>query len=280
MANQKCVLMFGYYRWGWTETYYRADASPVAAADWFIDHASSFVVGRALGVYLEAVRCSDEANPRDTDLRSVAHINVGGRREDAPTDPGVIQDTALIRCQAADGTSRHVFMRGLQDDMINIVAGQSVPSPGGIVTINAFRNLLTQNGFYIKKLKDEEDVEWNLMVNVRASVEPAGYTVISTNGEHGILKNDRVYFKGVNKCQIPWLSGQYTVVDATALTITINQEYLSKEAFIAPREAYVREADYEYPAITRSQFVRFTSRDTGRPTVLSRGRRRGNSCRR
>lgn len=271
----KLVFSYNQFNQGWSETWYKAGDEFRAATGFTPLQISAFLQFRDPRVQLFTIRGSQIGTPRNAYLRIISQGVLPN--PDLTYDPDVSATCALMRLMTAEGLTRHLWIRGLPDQFVvrSFSTGRSIPSAGFNTALDNFRSLLPNMGLCLQKLNGTGINPW---FNV-TKMEPDDVFSQSTKvsllvGSVAPPAGSRVLFKGVPTSALPYFRPQYTIqrrVDD--LHFTVNYPWQSALVAYFPPNAYVRRVTYAYPQITEIDFERFATRDTGRPTVPSRGRR-------
>jgi hypothetical protein len=271
----KLVFSYNQFNQGWSETWYKAGDEFRAATALTPAQIAAFLQFRDPRVQLYTIRGSLIGTPRNAYLRVIQQGVLPNPALEY--DPDVSATCALMRLMTTEGLSRHLWIRGLPDQFVvrAFSTGRSIPSAGFNSALDNFRSLLPNMGLCLQKLNGTAVNPW---LNV-TKMEPDDIFSQSTKvtllaGSIGPQPGQRVLFKGISTASLPYFRSQYTVqrrVDDTHFTV--NYPWQSPLAAYFPPNAYVRRVTYSYPQITEIDFERFATRDTGRPSVPSRGRR-------
>lgn len=263
---------------GWTETFYRSANSHYEAPFSGATEQRLLEI-RGPGTVLQAIRVSDVAATRSS-------IIIEKNRRITPevgTDQEVVSVAALTRFNTAALNRRHVWFRGLADFEVRTSSeGQSMPEESLLTDLNYIIGRLRTGSdqIYLRRLQGVDVNPWKVVDQLSSGGEGGEHTIIHTVAPHGFSGPSRVYFRGYNRSAFPGLRGQFVALPITENTFRIPLRWPHLASYVAYPAMEYRVVAYTYDAITDGQFVRFTSRQTGRPITQSRGRRPGVSYRR
>lgn len=277
MAFFKVVYIYSTSEYGWTELFYDEAASLDSFATPNATELQRTVQWRGAGVKLLAKKVIEEGGLRRSKIFNLNAKPFFGN-DAAGADVGGV--SAKIRLNFAGGGGRILEARGIADDMIQPRAdGASVPSPALQQFITSYVGWIAyaQNPFLGKRLQSIGANPWKDVVSLTASPANANWTQVTISAIGAPLAaGTEVYFRGVDPLILPWLRGVYrTVGPATTTTFNIPTLYREAADVTTLTNVQWRAALYDYPAITGGNFLRFGTRDTGRPFSQRRGRRRG-----
>lgn len=117
--------------------------------------------------------------------------------------------------------------------------------------------------------------EWHNVVSFAPDPSNEAWTLVTIQDEGESLEvGDTVYFKGMDKLQIPWIEGDYRIVgDVTSTTFSIPTKYREQSDVTKVRNVRWRRAGYYYPPITSMRYLRMGTRKRRGPFGQRRGAR-------
>lgn len=273
---------------GWTETYYIPSATdPIAwiAANGQSTTLKNFVSFRAPLTSIVAIRASQVGAPRVTYTRftfgdpllvGTAGIVSGG----GPDTTGAAARMSMI---AGAGQTRQLWIRGLRDiDISRDGNGNSVASANLTNGFNNMYNALAGWGFAIQNVvvPPNGGLVWYPVQTVApdaANPTTQSFLATTTAPVGGLAAFPALYIRGIPTDNLPGLPTKISVTGVTAtgtVGFTIPYAFRGKvnPQPVAKMKCCVLQ--YNYNTITKWEFEQFTTRKTGRPTFLSRGRAR------
>ncbi len=281
MAAWKLTVYYEFGKTGWSEVYYKdfAGDPPVnIPSTTFLYNLSQ---PRGLGVQLAGTRWTKEGGTRQSTLKRrflVSDVFSG------VLDVGDVPSTsAVLNISGAGGSSRHLWMRGLADIAVRMRQdGTSNPSANLRNMIVGIKNVLVAGTYQIKRKTSITLNPWTKVLQLAQGGFNNQFTLINYAGipPIGLIAGDRVYFRFLDKCKFPRLTGSHIVEIPGLNQIVINENWDYDTQTFAPERMQVRKEVFEYQDINDATFAFFRSRESGRPFDLSRGRSSGASCRR
>ena len=277
MAVFGITLFNRYNKWGWTYGWTKTEPGedpgqinlgPIFGLAWQAVH-NNYVV-------LEGVRVVNLEKPRMALSKSLMLFGTAGA---TPAYPGFSVKMLLT---GAGGASRFLQLRGLPSGWLAIDGPTGLHNLPGVATtaINNFGQQFIDDHYEIRKLIGTITNPNRAITGIRNSTEVPGYLSFWTTPDLGLSTGDRVLIGRADHCQFPGLNGEWEIIDDTADFYTIKYKWREAELLIVtPDGAVARLADYGQHLITGRAIYSVGTRDTGRPSKLSRGRSQGVSCR-
>jgi hypothetical protein len=272
---------------GFSEVFYRSADTAQAATQITQTRINKFIQMRIGGVVLVALKATEVGGLRRSYIRTLNEVRNAGY-SGSPLNPQIATPDvtavcAQIRLGFEGGGSRIVNVRALGD--VETIRNQNfIDNPSGVLrdAINNYLSAVTPD-FLGQKLVDssENGFPWIPVASLEAHPTNSSWTRVNVlNNAQINAANQLVYFSGVDRAVFPGLRGQFRVVEPpTATTFTIPYRYREAVALTTVRNMNVRRAVYTYPALVGRNFddtfVRLTTRKTGRPFGLLRGRASG-----
>jgi hypothetical protein len=293
--------IYEFQRHGWQEVYYSAAGTAEQAASLIPSSQQTMLAPRPPGTVLKGIRVVDVYNPRIGVYRPLGTVRgsyapgAGSPMDETERAPDVSQTAIMLRLGAAAGPSRPIFIRGLRDTLVKRY-DDGLPNWSAISSyISAIFKVITgesgQNPYAIRSTKPVSQavaakVPVKTVVRIddgkaRLNLEAADYTLISVHKnfvfDGGQTSKVIVQGGSADWHDMPGLKGIFRVLqwdDATNSIVIPYRVPLQSNATYGPKKMTVRNLYYDFNAITEYSRVDFRTRDTGRPTGLSRGRSR------
>lgn len=293
MPNYKIVLFYNQYDQGFTETWYTQTTMTagifVYDPQWqsFFASAINF---RGGGVSLVAARWSEIGNPRAsyTWYAGAQFIEIGGTGQN--DEPSAVD--WLVKVNVSDGSSKHMYFRGLQasDVLRDPVTGGPKPSARLLAGLNTYMLWCNSLGLCIQRQQTTK--ENGALVN--AQVIYVRQNLVQTEQSDVVLYTAPVMFgpppyyvrfSNVPKNDMPGFPRNAPVQGLTVLApfyVTVPWRYrANNSASTFPQNMRCIQLNYLYPAVGLPSFangklqsVNFLSRKTGRAFFVPRGRSR------
>lgn len=272
----KLNFMYQFAANGWTESYYVTNTNTAEQNASFGPAGVSAQLGvRAKGVMLIGIRASNVANPRDSFLFLVEEEATG--IPGLPQNPDTAEACALIRLNGQNGSKRFVWMRGIQDRI------SERDLSGNPVLLPSFK---TRLDLWIAAIRSPDGAKLEIRT-IAQPIPPArdpGIIRVAVNATNlywtNIYTNDavptlgqRVVFHKMPSFQFPGLTGSFPVMEVGAGRFTIPYTLRNPTLAFFPPNANFRVAAYVYNGITGYQLEDWRSHRTGRPLLVTRGRR-------
>jgi len=278
MSVFQITLKMGFERWGWTYSYTTTQASE-DPNDYNITSSLLLAIMAAHhdGCTFHAYEVRNLDKPR---LAIPKNVRAGCSAGATPAVPNV---SVKILIRGGNGANRFLQLRGLPLSWTQVSANGGYPVLPGVATsaINAVIQGMVDSGMQIRQVDTTETNPESTITQVKASTTPANFTEISTGTDLGIVAGDRIRISRLNECVVAGLNGDWDVMAEGAGTnfILPKSWLLPDTTVITPTVGVVRKLSYTQRAVTGWNIHSTGSRDTGRPTTLSRGRSRGERCR-
>lgn len=273
MAFFKVVHQFTEADEGFTEVWYREAADLTAATAFSPTTIWNGILFRNALTVWRTIRVSDVLNNRNSLL-----IKVNQAATFSNSTPSV-NNTALIYTVAspAVGASRQVWIRGLDQNAFGRAptSGVDRPNPTTLNQIFNYLRKLQDEGYRVRSLKKitESGMSFRNITGITV-VADTGFVTLNYTGDPVAIGDD-IIVSQINKKNFPGLSGKFKVQPAsTAGNAIIRYNY----HFAGPWPQLTgrfRPAVYNYGAfnLTRSDWSKLASRDTGGNPIHGRGRR-------
>jgi hypothetical protein len=278
MAIFKQVWFFTQFNQGWTETYYLDVANLTFAASPDIATQNVIMGTKIFSVNCTAVRASDVTAPRTSKITALTLT--GQSPPSSALRPDITSTAALVRLFSPGGYPiRSVDLRGLDDFYTERDAntGQSIPNallrgkindfiakiadPRGPYKIKHFNNDLVANPLHA-------------VTSIHPNAINANQADIETPDAAAAPIGTAIVFRGIPQDDLPGLKGTFVVLANSGVALTINYRYRGRTTLYLPTNGFWRKALYTYAGMIDGTFIRFISRQTGRPITPSRGRGR------
>jgi len=281
MAAWKLTVYYEFGKTGWSEVYYKDFAGDPPTTQPSTTFLASLASPRGLGVQLAGTRWTKEGGTRQSTLKR--RFLRSGRNIDPSNISDVPSTAAVLNISGASGSSRHLWLRGAADINVKMRQdGTSNPTSSLIQGITRIRSGLLTGSYQIKRKTPITTNPWTKVVQLAQGGFNNQFTKVTYAAipPIGLIAGDRVYFRFLDKCKFPRLTGSHIVEIGGANEIIINENWEYLAQVFAPERLQVRKEVFEYQDITDASFAFFRSRESGRPFDLSRGRSSGASCRR
>jgi len=281
MPTYRATFFFSQFKQGWTETWF-VDAFTIAQAKVKVTTlAPLLAASRASTVLLDSCRLTQVVPPPPPPSSLPVPLNINGGRVVAGNKllagadfMDVTATAELMRANFDDGSTKALLLRGLLDSDTVRDPVTGAPFPGApLVAANA--NLAAQlvlDGWKGRRT-DKTQIK-NPTLAIQADPGNASLTQITLPGANINVVGDRVHFFKVPLNRVPWLKGIWTVRAIGANSLSIGYPY----PLAAPTpyaNGFVQDIVYAYPLFQFWALEDFRTRQTGRPTLVTRGRSRG-----
>lgn len=274
MPFYKLSFIFKLIDQGWTESYYVQEPTATAAINIDPLTMGKFIDFRAQQTVLQAVRAVEVGGVR----RGVV-LPVNRRGQSSGATPDITGATAQIAYSSPDGHNRKLWVRGLADaDVVRAADGSSQPSAFLNAGLLRMIDQVTYKPFRIQFLTAQP--KYSNLTLMPQTGNDAITTVNFPPAQTTPIPGEYVRFFGYDRCILHNFSAPFRVLAATAGQFSIPYKWRLKDASYAPANLQWAKVVYGYDPIATGGFVQFTTRKTGRPFGLSRGRIPARSCRR
>lgn len=287
--NLRYTFVYQFANNGWTEEFYSQEPGFPQNILWFGTlFRNRCLAFRATGTIIQGVRVINVDAVRQGQLFALATVN------SAPASgatPDVTQVCALSRCNSLAGQGRPLFVRGLRDDITVRNADGSTQTTGPLGNLlasyyNVFNNSLNSTPTWCVRYLQNARTSGSMPIPV-LSVVPAvdypGQTQLNLGpyaGPDGFTGPPwtPAVLSGVPQHDLPGLRGTVPVTffgpgtPPASARLVVPYTMPANATVVNPRKMFVRRAVFLYSPINNITFQRLTSRDTGRPFALSRGR--------
>jgi hypothetical protein len=287
MPDYKITFVYEQGKSGFTEVFYRSATTPQEAANTIsASRISSFLGIRIGGTILRAIKATEVSGLRKSYIRTMnmqfpagALISSGAFTQTVAT-PDVTAVCAQLRFGFNGGGSRIVNVRALGDvDTLRSVTFNDVPSSRLQQLISDYAAAVVVD-FKGQRLVDAgvAGFPWIPAASIAAHPTNPAWSRITVGSQTQFSAiGDLLYFRGVDRAIFPGLRGVFRLVSVpTSTTLDIGYKYREAVSSTGFTDTQVRKAAYTYPALIGAgyadTFVALTTRKTGRPIGLRRGR--------
>lgn len=281
MSIQRVTFFFSQFKQGWSETWY-IDKSTVELGIIAAQQlGQGLVANRASTVLLDACRTVEVdafVAPRRSLSKSLnlpgLRVPVGNKLIAGFDAMDVTATSELMECEFNTGPTKALLIRGLLDgDTVrDPVTGAPLPSPG----LNAGNNIMQAallNGPWLQRRVISTTLKVPTL-QIREDPTNPDLTQIVCAADPVVDVGDIVKFFKVPLKQVPWLKGTWRVIvdDAPNFSIAYKFPLAAPVSFVG---GFVQEVLYQYVTFRGWDLRDFRTRQTGRPTSVTRGRSRG-----
>lgn len=271
MAVFGISMFMRYEKWGWSYNWYKTITGDDPSAwtpplDWF----TRLQACHSNYVVFERFRVVNTEQPRKVFSRPLlASFGTGG-----PTIAHPNYSIELLG-NSEDGARRILQLRGVPAawPAIDPETGQSEVPGDAIQILGAFMQASVDQ-FEIRQLRGL-DVNPNREISLLGqSAAVPGFLAFTTVPDIGLVVNDRVKIGRTPGDIFPGLNQEYKVIHAAGGSYTIDYRWdLGDDAGpYNPDNGVARKAEYTQKLIKEWRVFKVSSRNTGRPSGLSRGR--------
>lgn len=190
--------------------------------------------------------------------------------------------SVVLNLVGANGSSRNLLMRGgLQTwPALDAATGQ-INIPGTART--AYETLIQEienDALEIRQLEPTTVNPNRTITSITQSIQAPGFLSFTSIPDVNVNVGERVKIGRVDPLILPALNGEWEIIAKSLPFYTIAYKWLEgAEEVIVPETGQVRKASYQQRLINGGTIYKVSSRDTGRPFGLSRGRSKGVSAR-
>lgn len=258
---------------GFTEVWYR-EAADLTAASVFSPTLiwNGILFRNALTVW-RTIRVSDVANNRNSIL-----VKIGQAATFSNSTPSV-SNTALVYTVVSPsvGASRQVWFRGLDQNAFGRAPTSGVDRPNTTTLTQIFNYLLKLQdaGYRVRSLKKitESGMSFRNINGITVTAD-SGFVTLNYTGDIVAIDSE-IIVSQINKKNFPGLQGKFKVQPGSTVgnaIIRYNYHFAGPWPQLTGR---FRPAVYNYGAfnLTRSDWSKLASRDTGGNPIHGRGRR-------
>ncbi len=281
----KVIIFWSLFGNGWQEVYYRSIEDPKEASNFTEEQRRAFYQLHHPEIVWQATRASLIGSPRQSYLRVYNDPTLPILDTTTLPKPDITNSCARVRLTDNTLHTRYVWWRGMYDNDIerDPLTGASLPTDRWRTAFNNWKALLPNMALSIRyrtPVGGAPLFNWQPVLSFQADLTFTSRTRINlAAGFTAPIKGDVIYFQHVDQTQMPGLVGNFTVVDAGALTATINYRYKNKDAIFFPTRTAFRKYAPNYTQLNTAEFMKFATRQTGKVTTSDRGRRSGISLR-
>lgn len=294
MPNYKLVINYEFGKQGWDEVFYKSSdltAEVLAASfgpsaggggggggSWgsFVQVATNL---RAPGVTLTSVTASDEATP----FLASKHTYNFTQGAVAGAAPDVTNTAVRCILNATGGRYRHLWLRGLNDTWtIRTAAGAMNLAPALTSYIQQYLAEIISQQFAVKRMGNQTSYPWFNVTSVAPmTIDGTKYLSFTSLRDPAYPVGSVVSMSRFPQTVFGGLKGNWKIIKVVGGAMAVNYPWLlGDNATPSVTGARVRAAAFNYPLIANAQIQALATHDTGRPTNLPRGRRRGLRIRR
>jgi hypothetical protein len=269
----KVIWAFRLSNRGWTETYYYAGTDLSAAR---LAHDDE-VINRRLRmcsppVVLQSIVFQAQDGSRASRLKTIERPGFGvAGLDNQPDNPTT---AALVRFRTPGNNIRSLWVRGLRD-VETRWSDNLISLPQGTLR-EYLQGWITQciNFYDIRYVRPVANtVDFAILAVQPHQANPFWTDLVFAGPEHGFLASQLIRVTRVPQIQAPGLSGVYTAEAVAAEKVTVAYRLPSGAATPLLRPGHARQVEYASARIAGGSFLRFSTRDTGRPTGAPRGRK-------
>lgn len=281
MPDYQFTMLNNYDRWGWSYVMYgnSISADPNTALAVFTpDLIISWQACHNNFVTLAAIRAVNLDDPRRAVTRD--YVNIYGIAGAEAAHPAF---AIKLGFTTASGQKRTMAMRGLPEawPQIDGATGNAELPPDAYSAINAWGSSLIASQFAVRKALDQVDHPFFGISSINTSVTPLGQTLLGVEAGHDIDVGDQVYIGQVTDPRFCNMNGYWKVLNVAGDFVTINRVLETGPAYPAYlTSGHIRVIEKALDLFTSRVIKGVSTRNTGRPFGLSRGRSSGGSCRR
>jgi hypothetical protein len=263
---------------GWTENYYWQGASAELAATPTGKAVNDRIAFLHASCSLQKIRAQAVPHNRNVFVKS---IGLSGLRNPGGAVPGPDEANTSALCQlksTANNSQRHIWFRGLADlDVaLNPTSGVSEPSAFLSARLTTFLADIATQPYYIQSNTPLGASPYIYQTAVSVTgVVGAGMATITFIGTSQAAIGQRIVLGQFSPKLFPGLNGTWTVLAQAANTFTIayNLDYLPPATVVKGRwRPYM--PLYGVISFAASDFLTFSTRNTGLGFSVGRGRRR------
>jgi len=273
MPAFKIVHQFTEGDTGFSEVWYR-DATDLTAASQFSPTLlwNGVLFRNALTAF-RTIRVSDVLNNRNSVV-----VKVGWSAPFSNSTPSV-NNTAIVYTIVSPsvGASRQVWIRGLDQNAFGRAPTSGIDRPNPTVLGQIFNYLLElqKAGYRVRSLKKitETGMAYRNVTGITNTAD-SGYVTMQYDGEI-VAVGSEIIISQFNKKNWPGLAGKFKVEPGSTLgNAKVKYNYHFAGPWSIPQGRF-RPAVYNYGAfnLTRSDWNKLASRDTGANPIHGRGRR-------
>jgi len=273
------TLKMGFERWGWTYSFSCTQGYEDPNLYTFSNAGVlACIAAHHNDVTFHGYEVRNLDKPR---LAIPKKVNVSGNAGATLPTPNV---SIKVLIRGLNGSNRFIQLRGQPQSWTTVANAGGYPViPGtGTTAINNFIQELVNNGMQIRQVDTTETNPEATITQIKASATPIMFTELSMGTDLGINAGDRIRISRINDCLIGGLNGDWDVMaEGTGTNVILPKSWILPETTVlTPDQGVIRKLSFQQRAVTGWNIHSTGSRDTGRPTTLSRGRSRGASCRR
>ena len=278
MPYFKTDIFFQQFNKSWSETWNQSGSTLGSVSALFTDALlQPFVQLRHRSVTLYKVRVSSVDNNRASTVLNYALTSTNR----SISDPAVTGLAAQVNFAApVVGVSRKLEMRGLNQVSINRDpnSGKAMPASGFLSGLDQYIKNIINNLFLVRaKIQIANPAvppNSKMPLITLSASQNAGFAVLTFVGTPTLAVGSIITINRVDQKQFPGLKGLFYVSASGPGTVTV--AWNSPDVYNAVTvNGYCRQVSYQYgiPSYVGSDFVNFTTRDTGKNSTGGRGAR-------
>lgn len=281
MADFQFSMMNNFDRWGWSYVFYGSAAGddPNQALVIFDgDLLAKWQVCHNNYVSLKAIRAVNLSNPRQAITKE--YEGVYGIAGAEAAHPGF---AVRLGFTTFSGQKRVMAMRGMVETwpQIDGPTGNAELHPDAITAFNSWGAALVSHQFAMRRAIDQSTNPFVTITSINTSVDPVGRTLIGVATEVTLTPGSTVYIGKITDPRFCGLNGYWKVISQNGTFITIERALEVGPTYpVYPSSGHLRKIVKTLDVFTSRMIKGVTTRSTGRPFGLSRGRSSGGQCRR
>lgn len=276
----KIQIIFKMGRYGWQEVFWKNAAVPQALT--VPPDASAVVDARRVvlcnAASVVAIRFTDDTNAQPAQLYRINRPGLGSSLNNPTLDNENAPSCFLYRFYgAAPATRRNFYLRGCPDFQMQVDAtGSSVPNAAFDGLVRNFVKSLKDNAWGMRYMVTGRRGQVGRMPVVDLTVDTTSYKFVLTVTDHGLTDGSIVNVHGFRTGDLGRLNGlrRIAVIDPNKIMVPVGPGN-------TPASAYVTGADVSTVSYSvnifdhnMTEFIDYTTRNTGRPFGQHRGRRK------
>jgi hypothetical protein len=279
MPHYRCTFYFEQFKQGWTEIWaINSDSGITDAATKAMNIATQgLVLPRSFDTVLTSFRLSQTDPPGiKSSLRQI--VDAPGRKGSAlstNSTPDIGGTAALVIYTMSPAISRVGLLRGLADEdtVRDQDTGQPTPQNGLRQDIINMGTVLQTNGALVQ-YANPAGAKYPISSAGPATASPAWTAFVVPVGAVPAA-GTIVKFGRVPKKNLPWLKGNWKVVEADVAAFSIAFPFSLYSVTTQTPNMYAQAITPLWSAVQSAAFADFRQRKTGRPTQLTHGKARG-----
>lgn len=268
--NYKVSFLFENGKQGWSESYYTVastDAGALSLAQTLKTYRTPML---AFPAKLTAIRLTNLTTPGPAGI--TPYFPTNGGYSSGSDLPG----TAWRSIQYAADTARQtsIYLRGIPDDVYKSAGVASSDYAIFLAAFNSFRNyMVTPVGFWFIKGKPRKKTGTRIPILTWSISTHQSETELNFSAPSGLVTGDQVTI--YNAIDFKPAPGVITVIGPGTLTTAIKVRLTTPVGFSYAGGAYLIKVTPIFKPITSISYGNVTTRATGRPFGVRRGKRPG-----